>query len=117
MHLTDPFLASAHSAARHYCQYWWVKRQRYTLVASAVFPMLGRPAIEAPKPRGHTSDAAVMVKRQLGTFGSMAQHLVQCLKPASRVARLGEPEQTAFGLLDDRHGAVLLLQPGLIRMT
>src|SRR5215218_5640997 len=76
-----------------------------------------QPAIEARKPRGHTGDAAVMVKRQPGTFGSLAQHLGQCLKPASRVSRLGEPEQTAFGLLDDRHGAVLLLQPGLIRMT
>jgi hypothetical protein len=37
--------------------------------------------------------------------------------PTSRVSRLGEPEQTALGLLDDRHAAVLLHQPGLIRIT
>jgi hypothetical protein len=35
---------------------------------------------------------------------------------APRISLLGEPEQTTFGLLDDGHGAVLLLQPGLIRI-
>jgi hypothetical protein len=57
-----------------------------------------------------------MVKRQLGAFGSLAQRLVQCLHPAPCISALGEPEQTAFGLLDDSHGAVLMLQPGLIRL-
>ena len=72
------------------------------------------PAIEAPEARGHAGDAAVMVKRQLGAFGSLAQRLIQGLHSAPGVSRLGEPEQTAFGLLDDGHGAVLMLQPGLI---
>jgi len=56
--------------------------------------------MEAPKPRGHTGDTAVIVKRQPDTFGSLEQYLGQCLNPASRVSRLGKPEQTAFGLLE-----------------
>ena len=55
-----------------------------------------------------------MVERQLGAFGSLAQGIIQCLLPAPGVSRLGEPEQAAFGLLDDGHGAVFMLQPGLI---
>jgi hypothetical protein len=55
-----------------------------------------------------------MVERRLGAFGSLAQGIVQCLLPAPGVSRPGEPEQAAFGLLDDGHGAVFMLQPGLI---
>jgi hypothetical protein len=73
--------------------------------------------IEAPEPRGHAGDAAASVERQLGAFSGLVQRLVQGLHPALCVSRLGKPEQTAFGLLDDRHGAVLLLQPGLIRIA
>jgi len=57
-----------------------------------------QPAIEVGKARGHTGDAAIMVKRQLGACGSLAQRLVQGLDPAPGVSCLGEPEQTAFGL-------------------
>jgi hypothetical protein len=49
--------------------------------------------------------------------GSLPQQLGQCLNPNSYVSRLGEPEQMAFGHLDDRLGDVLLLQPRRIRMT
>ena len=61
----------------------------------------------------------VIVERQLGAFGSLAlgQRLVQgLLHPTPRISLLDEPEQTTFGLLDDGHGAVLLLYLGLIRI-
>jgi hypothetical protein len=76
-----------------------------------------QPAVEAPEPCGHASDAAVVVERQLGAFGSPAQRLVQGLHPAPSVSCLGELEQTAFGLFDNIRRASLMLQPEVIGIT
>jgi hypothetical protein len=58
-----------------------------------------------------------MVIGELGGLSGLAEGVIQSLDPACALPRLGQPEQTPFGLFDDVRRALLTLQPRLIRLA